>query len=148
MGVSRYLSGIGKAGGPLVTTSNVNFTSDKNIFESDGNKTIKAMAGSQAAFEAACFPIFEKMIDTVPSTVTLSGVIGPRQWITMWAFLDLNTSTGAVSYFGRIGTYSKAAVPKVASYQYGTIGGGNTGPKTSQPGGKCLALDITIGDFS
>jgi hypothetical protein len=148
MGVSRYLSGIGKTGGPLVTTSNVNFASDKDIFESDSNKTIKAMACSQAAFEVACFPIFEKMIDTVPSTVTFSGVIRPRQWITMRTFLDLNTSTEAVSYFGRIGTYSKTAVPKVASYQDGTIGNGNTGPKTSQPGGKCLALDITAGDVS
>lgn len=79
------------------------------------------------------------MINTVPKTVPLSDVIGPRKWITIYTFLDL-TSTGAVSYSGAIGTYSKTPVPAVASYQYNTEGGGNTGPKTSSAGGKYTAL--------
>lgn len=136
LGVQRYLSGTGKAGGPLVTTSNAAFRSDLGIFSSDGNATIRAMAASQTAFENACFPIFEKMINTVPKNVNLSDIIGPRQWITMESHLDL-TSAGVPTYSGTIGTYGKTAAPSTASYTYGTIGGGNTGPKTSQPGGGC-----------
>jgi len=78
------------------------------------------------------------MINTVPKNTTLSDVIGPRQWITMDSNLDL-TSTGAVTYSGTIGTYSKSAVPINAAYQYGTASGGNTSQKTSQIGGGCLA---------
>lgn len=122
----------------MVTTTNTTFQSDARIFKSDGNATIKAMATSQTSFENTCFKIFEKMINTVPSTVTLSDVIGPRKWITMQSNLDL-TSTGAVTYSGVIGTYSKTASPSIASYVYGTEGGGNTGPKTSQVGGGCLS---------
>jgi hypothetical protein len=136
-GVSAYLSGVGKAGGPLVSTGNKAFQSDKNIFESDGNTTIKAMATSQKSFENACFPIFEKMINTVPKTVTLSDPIGPSPWLTMWAFLDL-TSTGVVTYSGTIATYGKTAAPKTSTYSYSVNHGGNIGPKTSQPGGGCL----------
>jgi hypothetical protein len=60
VGVSRFLSGSGKASGPLVTTTNGYFSPDKTIYESDGDATIKAMAGSQAAFEAACFLVLER----------------------------------------------------------------------------------------
>jgi hypothetical protein len=135
-GVSEYLNGSGRAGGPLVTTANVTFRSDLRIFSSDNNATIKAMASSQKTFESACFPIFEKMINTVPKGVQLSDVIGPRQWITMESHLDL-ASNGAVNYSGTIGTYSKAAVPTTASYFYGKSGGGNTGQKVSHTGGEC-----------
>ena len=66
--------------------------------------------------------------------VTLSSPIGPRKWITMHNNLDF-TATNAIAYSGAIGTYGKTAAPYTASYRYGTVGGGNTGPKTSQAGG-------------
>jgi hypothetical protein len=118
------------------------------IFESDNNVTVKAMATSQQTFESACFPIFEKMIDTVPKNVTLSDPIGPRKFITMWSFLDLNPA-GILTYSGTIATYGNTPAPKTAAYQYGTIGGGNTGPRTSAIGGKFLFRDLifrTIAD--
>ena len=90
------------------------------------------MAKSQTAFENACFPIFEKMINTVPKDVVLSAPIGPRSWLTMESHLDL-TSTGGVTYTGKIGTYSKSAVPAKATYSYLTSGGGASS-KTSQAG--------------
>lgn len=133
-GVTEYLTGTGRAGGPLVNTEDVTFRSDLRIFSSDNNITIAAMAETQETFENTCFPIFEKMIDTVPKGVTLSDVIGPRNWITMESHLDF-TSTGDVTYSGKIGTYSKTEVPENASYFYGTEGGGNTGPRLSQGGG-------------
>jgi len=140
IGLKNYIAGTNKAGGPLVTTANTTFRSDLNIFGSDGNATVLGMSTSLEAFEAACFPVFEKMIDTVPAGTVLSDLIGPRQWITMESHLDLD-STGAVVYSGVIGHYTGkggAASPATASYQYGTIGGGNTGRKTSQSGGGFL----------
>jgi hypothetical protein len=137
VGVQEYLNGTGRRGGPLVTTQNVTFRSDARIFASDGNATIRALAASQQSFENGCFTVFEKMINTVPKGVTLSGVIGPSKWITMNSNLDLLLN-GAVTYSGTIGTYSKTAAPQTAAYEYGTVGGGNTGPKTSQAGGGCL----------
>jgi hypothetical protein len=128
-----------------VTTSNTTFQPDKRLFESDSNATVKAMATSQTSLENTCFTIFEKMINTVPKSVTLSDVIGPRKWITMFSFLDL-TPRGVVTYSGTIGTYSKTAVPKKASYQYGYSSSGNTGLKSSQTGGEhsVVILSITI----
>ena len=140
IGLQNYLAGTHKAGGPLVTTSNPSFRSDLNIFESDNNTTVRAMSRSLAAFEAACFPVFEKMINTVPNGTFLSDVIGPRQWITMESHLDLD-STNAVVFSGVIGHYTGKGgppSPATATYQYGTIGGGNTGPKTSHSGGGFL----------
>lgn len=137
-GVKNYLSGELKAGGPLVTTSDTVARSDLGIFNSDHNVTVTAMASSLAAFENACFPIFEKMINTVPATnPPLSDPIGPRKFITMDSHLDL-TSTGILTYSGTFGTYGKTAAPNTVSYQYGTIGGGNTGPHTSSAGGECF----------
>lgn len=138
--MNEYLNGSGQAGGPLVTTSNVIFRSDLRIFSSDKNATIKAMSSAQA-FENTCFNIFQRMINTVPKGVTLSGVIGPRPWILKESHLDLSPS-GQVQYSGTIVTQSKAAgaAPATASYTYGTTGGGNTGPKSSSPGRKLHSL--------
>lgn len=95
VGLVNYLAGTKKAGGPLVTTSNKNYTSDLRIFTSDSppNSTVKAMASSQTAFENTCFTIFEKMINTVPNGVVLSNsVTPPSNWITMEASLDLTAA--------------------------------------------------------
>jgi hypothetical protein len=136
--VKNYLSGKLKAGGPLVTTTNTLAQSDLGIFNSDHNATVRAMASTQAMFENACFPVFEKMINTVPTTnPPLSDPIGPRKFITMDSHLDLN-STGILTYSGFFGTYGKTAAPNTVSYEYGTIGGGNTGSKSSFAGGECI----------
>ena len=77
------------------------------------------------------------MLNTVPMGVSLSGVIGPRPWITREAHLDL-LSSGAVTYSGSIVTHG-STWPSTASYFYGTVGGGNTGPKTSETNGMKLS---------
>jgi hypothetical protein len=106
--------------------------SDLRIFNSDGNDTITAMSSPQS-FEDTCLTIFAKMLNTVPSGVTLSDPIGPRPWILRESHLDLNP-TGAVTYSGNITGHSAGPPPPTASYYYGTVGGGNTGPKVSQTG--------------
>jgi hypothetical protein len=61
---------------PLVVAANDTLNSDKRIFESDGRKTMEELAKGDN-FQTMCADIFSRMIDTVPSTVTLSDVIKP-----------------------------------------------------------------------
>jgi hypothetical protein len=89
---------------------------------------------SRPSFEDTCFAVFEKIINTVPSRVTMSDVIGPRPWILHESHLDL-LSSGDVTYSGTITTHSNAVIPATAAYQYGTVRGGNTGRKFSNAGG-------------
>ncbi|RFU35541.1 hypothetical protein B7463_g815, partial [Scytalidium lignicola] len=139
-GVNEYLSGTGLQGGPLVVGPEAT-RSDLRIFSSDDNVTISAMASPQS-FEDTCFTIFEKMLNTVPSVVTLSDPIVPRPWILRVSQLDLNSS-GVVSFSGTITGHSSDPLPATASYTYETAGGSNTGIKTSQIGVPYPVLDNT-----
>ncbi|ETN41630.1 uncharacterized protein HMPREF1541_03566 [Cyphellophora europaea CBS 101466] len=56
---------------PLVTGPNDSFRSDKIIFTIDHDKTIKQLTDAQT-FQNECKIIMQKMIDTVPGSVTLS----------------------------------------------------------------------------
>lgn len=118
----------------ILGTANVALRSDDRIFKSDNNVTIKAIATTQSTFEAACFKVFAKMLNTVPSGVTLSAPIGPRKFITMFSYIELS-STGILSYIGQIGGYSKTALPSTVSYTYKFMGGSTTAG-TTQVGGK------------
>ncbi|TDZ73125.1 WSC domain-containing protein [Colletotrichum trifolii] len=62
----------GTTANPLVVGKNETLNSDKRIFASDGNKTIAALGADADAFKTACADVFTRMIDTVPSAVTLS----------------------------------------------------------------------------
>jgi hypothetical protein len=75
------------------------------------------------------------MLNTVPSTVTLSEVIGPRPWTTQEKHLDLS-SIGAVQFSGVITWYSLTDTPPLrANYTYTTSDGGEVGVLNSQIGG-------------
>ncbi|KUJ21869.1 heme peroxidase [Mollisia scopiformis] len=76
-GMNEYLTGTGSGGGPLVTTSNVSARSDFRLFSSDNNVTITNLAQNTGRI---CSGLFEKMLNTVPSTVTLSDPITPMPW--------------------------------------------------------------------
>ncbi|KAK1993041.1 WSC domain-containing protein [Colletotrichum falcatum] len=73
--VTEYLDGTTK--NPLVFTmgNGRNQNSDFKVFNSD-NATMRAMADS-AVFKSACKAVFEKMVNTVPSGVTLTDAIKP-----------------------------------------------------------------------
>jgi hypothetical protein len=96
--VNEYLNGTGKAGGPLVVGFNETTNSDLRLFSSDGNATVQAMTTAQA-FQDTCYTLFEKMVNTVPSSVTLSDVIDPRTWTMQESHLDLS-SAGEVFFMG------------------------------------------------
>lgn len=50
---------------------------DQRIFGSDGNVTMRAFAHNAKLFSEQCGLLMERMINTVPSSVTLSNVIIP-----------------------------------------------------------------------
>ncbi|KAF8134733.1 heme peroxidase, partial [Mycena galopus ATCC 62051] len=72
---TEYISGTTQ--NPLVVGSNDTTNSDKRIFGSDGNVTMKSFADSPEAFSSTCADLIARMLDTVPQGVELSEVITP-----------------------------------------------------------------------
>ncbi|KAJ7454330.1 heme peroxidase [Mycena galericulata] len=69
----------------LVVGSNISTRSDLRIFSSDGNVTMQSMA-SPTTFDQTCADLIERMINTVPSAVTLTDTIEPidfKVWNTL-----------------------------------------------------------------
>lgn len=75
------------------------------------------------------------MLDTVPSSVTLSDVVAPRPWIVQEGLLDIST-TGTVFFVGSFTFHSLAnVVPTSAVYEYTIDGGVSTGTLSTGVGG-------------
>ncbi|KAJ7830415.1 heme peroxidase [Mycena olivaceomarginata] len=72
---TEYMSGTTQ--NPLVVGSNDTTNSDKRIFGSDGNVTMKSFADSPELFASTCADMFARMLDTVPRGVELTEVITP-----------------------------------------------------------------------
>ncbi|KAJ6449350.1 heme peroxidase [Mycena sanguinolenta] len=69
----------------LVVGSNITTRSDLRIFSSDNNVTMQSLASSDT-FNAVCADLIERMLNTVPSTVTLTDPIEPidyKVWNTL-----------------------------------------------------------------
>ncbi|KAL7943661.1 heme peroxidase [Trichoderma barbatum] len=64
---------------PLAFGHNETTRSDFRIFNADGGDMISRMAESQAFFSQTCANLFERMINTVPRSVTLTDVLQPLQ---------------------------------------------------------------------
>ncbi|KAF7368526.1 Peroxidase [Mycena venus] len=62
---------------PLVVGRNVTTNSDKRIFASDGNATMRSFATSPSLFASTCATLFARMLDTVPRGVKLTEVLTP-----------------------------------------------------------------------
>ncbi|KAJ3999040.1 heme peroxidase [Lentinula boryana] len=75
--VNEYLEGTGQRGGPLVTSDNVTVRSDFRLYTSDNNLTMKGLSNSQEYFVSECISLMARMLNTVPSSTTLSAVIVP-----------------------------------------------------------------------
>jgi len=74
---TEYLDGTTQ--NPLVVAHNDTLNSDKRIFAADNNVTMKALASDPKTFQSMCSDIFARMLDTVPSTVTLTEPLEPIQ---------------------------------------------------------------------
>lgn len=96
--VSQYLDN--EPGNLLVHGSNETMNSDKRVFEADGNETMNALADA-AVFQSKCADVMERMINAVPSTVTLTDEIQPAEIKPYITTLGLN-SNGTIDFKGRI----------------------------------------------
>jgi hypothetical protein len=72
---TEYLAGTTQ--NPLIVSRNATFHSDRRVFGADKNVTIRALASNPKTFQSMCTDILARMIDTVPSTVTLSEPLEP-----------------------------------------------------------------------
>lgn len=96
--VTQYLDGSSE--NPLVAGTNDTTNSDKRVFGADGNQTMNELADA-TVFQAKCADIFARMIDTVPSDVTLGDPLDPidiKPYITLMAL----NSDGKIDFQGRI----------------------------------------------
>ncbi|KAJ7303827.1 heme peroxidase [Mycena albidolilacea] len=82
--VKEYLDG--STQNVLVMGSNVTTRSDLRIFSSDNNATMQNLA-SPDSFNQICGDLIERMINTVPSTVTLTEPIEPLDFKVTDTFL-------------------------------------------------------------
>jgi hypothetical protein len=96
--VTQYLDGTSQ--NPLVVGSNDTTNSDKRIFGADSNETMNALA-DPAVFNAKCADVLGRMIDTVPSTVTLSDPIEAIDIKPYISLMALN-SNGTIDFQGTI----------------------------------------------
>ncbi|KAF3012589.1 hypothetical protein E8E14_005591 [Neopestalotiopsis sp. 37M] len=120
--VNEYLNGTGQQGGLLVTAPNENDRSDLRLYSSDNNATMKVLS-EEAAFQATCLSLFERMIDTVPADVQLSDPIVPMTWKAVDMALDVN-SAGNVSVSGLIrNLYTSTSPPSTVTYTTSTADG-------------------------
>ncbi|KAJ7983218.1 heme peroxidase [Mycena polygramma] len=72
---TEYISGTTQ--NPLVVGFNDTTNSDRRIFGSDGNATMRSFANSPELFASRCSELLGRMLDAVPSGVQLSDVITP-----------------------------------------------------------------------
>ncbi|KAF7368145.1 Peroxidase [Mycena sanguinolenta] len=70
----------------LVVGANITTRSDLRIFSSDNNVTMQRLASS-TTFNTVCADLIGRMIDTVPSSVTLTDVIEPFNYKVTKTFL-------------------------------------------------------------
>ncbi|KAF9881256.1 wsc domain containing protein [Colletotrichum karsti] len=102
--VTEYLGGSTR--NPLVVvpgTSKLK-NSDFRVYNSDGNATVSAMT-DPSVFSSTCKTVFEKMINVVPSGVTLGDAIKPYQVKPVQMQLSLQTvSTMLISGYIRVRT--------------------------------------------
>ncbi|ORY71629.1 copper radical oxidase [Pseudomassariella vexata] len=125
--VTEYISG--NTTDPLVVGPSVRLTrnSDSKVFASDANVTVTAMA-DQTAFHNTCKNVLQKMIDVVPSGVTLSDPILPYavKPVNMQLTLETGASTMALTGWVRVRVTS-ASVSSIALIYKDRNGGNNCG---------------------
>jgi hypothetical protein len=95
--VTQYLDGT--TTNPLVVGPPAT-NSDLRVFEADGNVTMRTLRDPKA-FKSNCRDILQRMIDTVPSTVTLTEPIDPLPVKPVDIQLTLN-GNGTMTFAGAI----------------------------------------------
>lgn len=110
---TEYLDGTTQ--NPLIVAHNDTLNSDKRIFAADGNVTMKALASDTKTFQSMCTDIFARMLDTVPSTVTLTEPLEPiplKPYIQSFSLTNAShiTLTGRIRLLTTSDTYDDERV--------------------------------------
>lgn len=128
--VTEYVSG--NTTNPLVVGPSIKATrnSDFKVFSYDQNVTVNGMT-DPAEFNSICQTIFQKMIETVPSSVTLSAPIQPYSVKPVNMQLTLNSGASTLQLSGlirvRTTTLGGDSVSSVAVTYKDRNGGDNCG---------------------
>lgn len=92
------------------------------------------------AFRTKCFDLFERMINTVPSTVTLSDPVTPLTWKSVNVIMDIS-SVGQVSVSGLIrNLYTTTTPPDTVSYTTTSAAGNSSTLTTDTTSGNGTSL--------
>ena len=128
--VTEYVAG--NTTNPLVVGPSIRATrnSDFKVFNYDQNATVNAMT-DPAIFRSTCQTVLQKMIDTVPSSVTLSAPIQPYSVKPVNMQLTLNAGASTMQLSGLIRVRTTAlgddSVSSVAVTFKDRSGGDNCG---------------------
>ncbi|KAJ6457968.1 putative L-ascorbate oxidase [Mycena sanguinolenta] len=99
---TEYISGTTQ--NPLVVGFNETTNSDRRIFGSDGNHTMRAFAKSPELFAATCADLYARMLNTVPRGVVLTELIEPLpvkpSKVTLTMDGDILELSGFVRFWG------------------------------------------------
>lgn len=78
---------------------------DRRLYESDGNATIRTLGQSTPFFFATCKELYEKMLNTVPKEVQLSPVVQPMTVKPVNVTFDIDRDGGLkISGYIRVST--------------------------------------------
>lgn len=110
--VTEYLDG--STPNLLVAGQNDTTNSDKRVFGADNNATMHALA-DPATFQSSCEDILGRMIDTVPSDITLTDPFTPapiKPYITTFALANAThlTLTGRIRIATDFDSYADQAI--------------------------------------
>ncbi|KAG9237989.1 heme peroxidase [Amylocarpus encephaloides] len=132
--IHEYIDGTGNGGGPLVTTTiNAGSRSDLRLFESDNNATMRSFyRQSNTQFGVTCANLFQRMIETVPSTTKLSAAVKPQTLKPINATLDF--SGRSLVFTGYIRTLSANALSKRATAPTVNVAGEDDSTATASRG--------------
>jgi len=125
--VTRYLAGPSQTVDPLVIGAARGKHADLAVFNRDGNETVTAMAQA-AAFNTVCSNILQRMIEVVPTEVTLSDVIAPYEVKPSGIQLTLSDNGNQLQFTGeiRVRTTSRSVTGVQIVYQNRNGGAGGT----------------------
>ncbi|KAJ7288767.1 heme peroxidase [Mycena rebaudengoi] len=101
---TEYIEGTTR--NPLVVGLNDTTNSDKRIFGSDGNVTMRSFANSPKLFASTCADLFARMVDTVPRGVKLTEVITPLP--VKPAFIQLRLAGNQLKFSGVVRFWNMA----------------------------------------
>jgi hypothetical protein len=142
--VTEYLDGTTKnplVVGPSRTLGSLGQHSDFKVFNNDNNATLNGLRDA-AVFRDVCKNIFTRMIELVPSAVTLSAPIAPYRVKPVKMQLSVNPAGSTLFWAGFIRVWTKDLPSTIAGV---TINYKNRNGGTTCGSGPCVLMSTISG---